>query len=85
MEEVTMKFFKAFDGKMFETEDMCRIYEDSSNGYYKALISAANLIKTFCDERSCADCPFCISYEDLTCKLSDNSTGSPVRPWEWEV
>lgn len=79
-----MKFFKAFDGTTFATEEMCRAYESNSIDHL-VLIGAAKIIQKFCDAQSCADCPFCISYEDLTCKLSDNSTTSPVRPWEWEV
>lgn len=82
MEEITVKMYKAHDGTMFESESMCEAYESNKRDHL-ALVGAAKMIQKFCDEQSCHDCPFYISYMELSCKLS--SYNGTTLPWEWEV
>lgn len=84
MEEITVKRYKAHDGTLFESEAMCKAYESTERNC-DALIGAARMIQKFCDEQSCHDCPFCISYDDLSCKLDCKNHDISFRPWEWDV
>lgn len=70
MEEITVKRYKANDGKVFDNEKECVYHETQIHEQeeeFEKMVIYAKKLTDFCNSRdNCTDCPLC-KYNDGYC------------------
>lgn len=68
-----IKVYEAFDGTRFDTESMCKRYEEK-RFVPDDIKKAMAIIADFCDSiKQCHDCPLYDEHGDLDCYLENHT------------